>query len=99
MGSSERNQLPLFIGQEVFDTWVIGDLPTKDPLDVDLGDGRGNRRKAADNRDFPAIARQMHEIEQQRRKEASSILFRMRQMGDAGLRAAMKHLKDEKLAD
>jgi hypothetical protein len=96
MGSTDGDKLPRFLGQPVFDAWQLNDPPSPDPLDIDLGDGLGNRREAARNRDFPAIARHLHEIEERRRKEESSVLFKIRQLGDRGLAAAMDVLKNNK---
>jgi hypothetical protein len=97
MGSPGQNELPRGpFGQRLFDAWQLNDPPSPDPLDVDLGDGRGNRREAARKRDFPEIARQMHEIEEERQAKESSPLFKLRQLGDAGLRAVMGMLKGEK---
>lgn len=95
MGSSERNQLPRFLGVEVFDAWQLNDPPSPDPLDIDLGDGLGNRREVARKRDFKALGRQLHETEQERLAKESSPLFKLRQLGDAGLRLAMQKLKGE----
>lgn len=94
MGSSERNQLPRFLGQEVFDAWRIGDEPTPDPLDIDLGDGTGNRRIAANARDFKALEQQLCQQQPETYAEPS-ILLRLRQLGDRGLRAAIQKLKGE----
>jgi hypothetical protein len=95
MNSYEQNrQHRSRSGRLLFDTWSIGPEPSPDPLDVDLGDGVGNRREAARNRDFKALEEQLCEKQVENIAE-SSILLRLRQMGDKGLRAAMQKLKSE----
>jgi hypothetical protein len=93
MNSYEQNrQRHSRSGRTLFDTWSIGPDPSLDPLDVDLGDGVGNRREAARNRDFKAPEEQLCEKQVENTAEPS-VLLRLRQMGDQGLRAAMQKLK------
>lgn len=75
-----------------YDTFDLNPHPsTPDPLDVDLGDGSGNRRVAARARDFDEIERQLRS----EKPDEASTMFKLRQLGDRGLRAAMKVLKKD----
>jgi hypothetical protein len=95
MNSYEQNrQHRSRSGRILFDTWSIGSEPSPDPLDVDLDDGVGNRKEAARNRDFKALEKQLCEKRAENTAEPS-VLLRLRQMGDRGLRAAMQKLKGE----
>jgi hypothetical protein len=67
-----------------------------DPGDRDHG--IGNLKNGAANRDFTAIERRLHGIEQQHAIDTAYTL-RLKRLGDKGLRAAIRYLQGNKLTD